>query len=228
LIILVNIFFLTGCNQDIEKNNKNNGNLFGLNGKVYVSRVVDGDTFVIEGNLKVRLIGVDTPESVKPNTPVQPFGKEASNYTRKMLERKKVRLEKDISDTDKYGRLLRYVYLEDGTFYNELLVKEGYARSKTYDPDIKFTDILSKAQKFAIKNNKGLWALSKKSENISGNTSSKDGNNNSAKLIKGNINSKGEKIYHLPGQQNYDITKAEELFKSEEEAINKGYRKSKR
>ena len=93
-------------------------------GFVRVTRVVDGDTIVVEGNLKVRFIGVNTPETVDPRRPVQCFGHEASDFNKSLLEGKVVRLVKDISDTDKYGRLLRYVYMEDGTFVNLALVSQ--------------------------------------------------------------------------------------------------------
>ena len=122
-----------------------------------VTRVVDGDTFVIENKEKVRLIGVDTPETVKPNTAVQYYGKEASDFSKKLLAGNYVYLEKDISNTDKYGRLLRYIYLEDGTFFNELIIKEGYAKVSTYPPDVKYVDVFIQAERFARENNKGLW-----------------------------------------------------------------------
>src|SRR3989338_7085144 len=83
-----------------------------------VVRVVDGDTIVLDGDEKVRLIGVDTPETVDPRKPVQYFGKEASEFTRRMAEGKRVRLEFDQDTKDRYGRTLAYVYLEDGTFLN--------------------------------------------------------------------------------------------------------------
>lgn len=93
---------------------------------VLVKRVIDGDTFVTDTGQKVRLIGVDTPETVHPSKPVQFFGKEASNFTKSHLEGKTVQLEYDWQKTDKYNRTLAYVYL-DSTFFNALLVQEGYA-----------------------------------------------------------------------------------------------------
>jgi len=124
--------------------------------KVKVTRVVDGDTIVIESGEKVRFIGIDTPETVKPNTPVQCFGKEASNKTKELLEGKEVELEKDISETDKYGRLLRYIFLDD-VFVNQYLVGEGYAYSSSYPPDIKYQEVFREAQRKAEEENKGLW-----------------------------------------------------------------------
>ena len=100
--------------------------------KVHVDRVVDGDTFVAKKSngeqIKVRLIGVDTPETVKPNTPVQPYGKEASNYSKQHLNNKDVYLEYDKEKEDRYGRTLAYVWLDKNTMYNEELVKKGLDR----------------------------------------------------------------------------------------------------
>lgn len=126
--------------------------------KVLVTRVVDGDTIVIDSGEKVRLILVNTPESVHSDESRNTeFGIIASKYTTKMLLNKTVYLETDVSDKDQYGRLLRYVYLEDGTFFNELLVREGYAQMVTFPPDVKYKDIIYAAETYARENNKGLW-----------------------------------------------------------------------
>lgn len=211
---------------------------------VVVKRVVDGDTFETETGEKVRLIGVDTPESVKPNSPVEPYGKEASAFTKKMLEGKKVRLEYDVAPKDKYGRTLAYVYLEDGTFYNERLLLEGYAQVLTVPPNVKYADRLLAAQKKAREEGKGLWGddasppAGEGQPQGEGGTPAKDGKENDLDrlyvdekgngLIKGNINAKGEKIYHMPGGAFYEQTKPEVWFKTEREAIEAGFRKSKR
>jgi len=121
-----------------------------------VIRVVDGDTIELENGLKVRYIGIDTPETVKPNTTVECYGKEASNKNKELVEGKMVKLEKDISETDRYGRLLRYVYI-DNIFVNDILVREGYANASTYPPDVKYQEQLKQAEKEAKDNNKGLW-----------------------------------------------------------------------
>ncbi|OGL74453.1 hypothetical protein A3E39_01635 [Candidatus Uhrbacteria bacterium RIFCSPHIGHO2_12_FULL_60_25] len=129
-----------------------------------VTRVKDGDTFVaklIDGaEVTVRLLGVDTPETVDPRKTVQCFGKEASNFTKSSLQNKRVRLDADpqADERDKYGRLLRNVTLEDGTDYNAFLVKEGYAHAYLSFP-------LTPARKVELKNledeakaaKKGLW-----------------------------------------------------------------------
>lgn len=124
-----------------------------------ITNVIDGDTFTIEGGKVVRMIGIDTPETVRPSKPVQCYGKEASLKTQELLEGKEVKLEKDVSETDKYNRLLRYVYIDD-IFVNEYLVKEGYAKSSSYPPDIKYQDKFIEAQKKAQEENKGLWNIS--------------------------------------------------------------------
>lgn len=123
------------------------------------TRVVDGDTIVvdIEGKLeKVRLIGVDTPETVHPSKPVEYFGKEASDFTKRMVERKNVRLEYDWQKRDKYSRVLGYVYLEDGTFLNAEIIKQGYGFAYTKYP-FKYLDEFRQYEKEARENKKGLW-----------------------------------------------------------------------
>ena len=130
--------------------------------KVHVSRVVDGDTFVAENDnneqLKVRLIGVDTPETVKPNTPVQPYGKEASDYTKKHLTNKDVYLEYDKEKEDRYGRTLAYVWLDDKTMYNEQLVKQGLAREKYYSPNGKYREAFEKSEDIAKEKKLNIWS----------------------------------------------------------------------
>lgn len=124
--------------------------------KTKVIRVIDGDTIKIEGDKVVRYIGIDTPETVHPSKPVQCYGKEASDKNRELVEGKEVKLEKDVSETDKYGRLLRYVWFEE-VLVNEYLVREGYAQSSTYPPDVKYQDRFLEAQREAREEKKGLW-----------------------------------------------------------------------
>jgi len=123
---------------------------------VRVIRVIDGDTIEIENGQKVRYIGIDTPESVDPGRPVQCFGREASAENKRLVEGKVVRLEKDITETDTYGRLLRYVYVDD-LFINDYLVRQGFAHASTFPPDVKFAKQFVKAQEEAMDNNRGLW-----------------------------------------------------------------------
>jgi len=179
-----------------------------------VTRVVDGDTFEIKSGEKVRMIGVDTPETVKPNHPVERYGKEASAYTKQLLTGQTVTLHFDIEPRDKYGRLLAYVYLPDGTFVNEKLLREGYGRVLTIPPNVKYADRFVQAEREARGRERGLWGTKKPSP--------------PDKRIKGNVNSNGEKIYHLPGTRDYARTKAEVWFATEEEAKAAGFRPPKR
>jgi micrococcal nuclease len=126
-----------------------------------VERVVDGDTFVaaIAGRRdRVRLIGVDTPETVDPDRPIQPYGKEASDFAKHMLTGVTVRLGGDVEPRDKYGRLLAYVWLPDGTFWNALLAAEGYAQLITIPPDVTYAGLFRGLVDEARATNRGLWA----------------------------------------------------------------------
>ncbi|MFZ1654693.1 MAG: thermonuclease family protein [Candidatus Moraniibacteriota bacterium] len=125
---------------------------------VRVTRVIDGDTFEIEGGERVRLIGIDTPESVKPNTPVECYAVESSEYLKTLIEGKMVRLERDRTDRDRYARLLRYVYLGD-VFINEFIVREGYAESVSYRPDTARQATLDEAERQAKAESKGRWGM---------------------------------------------------------------------
>lgn len=122
-----------------------------------VARVIDGDTFELETGEKVRYIGIDTPETVDPDKPVQCYGHEASAFDKQLIEGKKVRLVADTTDKDKYGRLLRYVYLEDGTFVNLQIIQEGYARVLTIPPNLAFHTLFIQAARAAEAAKKGLW-----------------------------------------------------------------------
>jgi len=138
---------------------------------VTIERVVDGDTVEITQagkKEKVRLIGIDTPETKKPNKPVMFYGKEAYEYTKKRLEKKTVQLEWDVEERDQYKRLLAYVWIGDELF-NRTLVQEGYARIYTFPPNVKYAAELKKDQETARKKGKGLWedydsAFDKKSD----------------------------------------------------------------
>lgn len=127
-----------------------------------VVSVTDGDTLKVNINGQIetlRLIGIDTPETVDPRTPVQCFGKEASDKAKKTLDGKKVRVEADDSqgERDKYNRLLRYLYLEDGTFFNKMMIEDGYAHEYTYGAPYKHQEDFKAAQAIARENKRGLW-----------------------------------------------------------------------
>lgn len=131
----------------------------------FVVRDVDGDTIVVKldgstDEVKIRFLGVDTPESVDPRKTVQCFGKEASKHTKELLEGKRIRLEEDpqADAVDKYGRLLRNILLEDGTDYNASLVRDGYAHAYLSFPlDKKRKAQLAALEKEAQAEQRGLW-----------------------------------------------------------------------
>ncbi|WP_254909265.1 sunset domain-containing protein [Clostridium tyrobutyricum] len=274
--------------------------------KAKVTHHTDGDTIgvILENGKyeKVRFIGVNTPEST---TKHEQYGEQASSYTKSQLFGKTVYLESDAGSTDKYGRLLRYVWLSPPTAINETEIKakmfnailayNGYAEQMTIQPNVKYADYFKKFCAESRQNNRGLWAINPngttKGDGISAPSSStssaKNSNNNSSSSntnapsstssssssqksssssssgsstsgsasnssswytpssstqsststqssssgqgkIKGNINSKGEKIYHVPGGAYYDRTDAEEYFDTEAQAQAAGYRPSKR
>jgi micrococcal nuclease len=128
-----------------------------------VVRIVDGDTLVVESDGeedRIRLIGIDTPESVKPGTPVECFGKEASAHLETLVpEGTPVRLERDVEARDRYERLLAYVYrAEDDLFVNQEMVAAGYAQPATYPPNVAHTDELVTAGRRAREQGLGLWS----------------------------------------------------------------------
>lgn len=125
-----------------------------------VVEVIDGDTIdVLRGGVRyrVRYIGIDTPETRDPNRPVEPFGPEASAKNAELVGGKVVRLEKDVSEADRYGRLLRYVWVGD-LLVNAELVRLGYALVSTYPPDVKYQDLFLRLQQEAREAGRGMWA----------------------------------------------------------------------
>ena len=129
--------------------------------QAHVSRVVDGDTIIVAlggESYVVRYLGIDAPETVRPDWPVEPFGPEASAFNEKLVGGKTVWLERDVSEADQFGRLLRWVWLGDGRFVNAVLVEEGYARAVTLPPDLKHADKIVRLQRGARAEGRGLWA----------------------------------------------------------------------
>lgn len=132
-------------------------------GMYSVNRFVDGDTIAVNMNghtEKVRFIGVDTPETHKPNTPVQCYGPAAAAFTKNTIGSQPVKLVSDpeSTDRDRYNRLLRYVYLPDGSLLNEKLIENGYGFYYPYFPFTKSTEFQA-AEQIAMANNKGLWGI---------------------------------------------------------------------
>lgn len=137
---------------------------------ISVKRVIDGDTIQLENGEKVRLIGIDTPEmheseklykdsqrSGQDPRAIQELGRRAYQFTKKLLEGKRVRLELDLEKHDKYSRLLAYVFLKDGTFANAEIVKQGYASLLTIPPNVKSADLFRELYRQARENRRGLW-----------------------------------------------------------------------
>jgi micrococcal nuclease len=167
--IFLIILALFTCNKLKDKNNGNRGKK--NSDLVFVKKVVDGDTFELSDGQKVRLLGIDTPEKYESNKldrdaeqtkqdkeTIMKLGDIAYKYVKEFAESKKVRLERDPvnDDKDKYGRLLRYVYLEDGTCINAKIIADGYAQ--VYDKfPISKLDEFRKLQREARENRRGLW-----------------------------------------------------------------------
>ncbi|UXF00579.1 nuclease [Fervidobacterium riparium] len=143
--------------------------------KATVLEVIDGDTIKVSiagEEYKVRLIGVNTPETKHPVKKVEYYGPEAKAFTKKFLTGRTVYLEFDVGEKDRYGRLLAYVWLEkpkDRTneeirkkMFNAILLLEGYAQVMTVQPNVKYVDYFIEYQREARENNKGLWGYNKK------------------------------------------------------------------
>lgn len=124
--------------------------------RVMVIRVIDGDTIEIEGKQKVRYIGVNTPELHDPRKPIECFGQAAADENKRLVEGKEVYIQKDVSEVDKYKRLLRYVWVDD-IFINDYLVRQGFAQVSTFPPDVKYVSQFLEAQDEAKVNSRGLW-----------------------------------------------------------------------
>lgn len=140
----------------------NSQDAVGANNYFFVTKVVDGDTFWVdngtEKGMKIRLIGVDAPESRNAfNKRVGYYGKEATVYMKQLLQGKRVKLVSDVDSLDRFGRTLSYAYLEDGTFINAVLLKNGYAVLMTIPPNVRFTEDFIGLQTEARQQKRGLW-----------------------------------------------------------------------
>lgn len=210
-----------------------------------VKKIIDGDTIAVSiagKKYTLRMIGIDTPEVHHKQ---EFFGEEAAQFTKKSLALgSTVYLQKDVSDTDKYGRLLRYVWVSrpttndptpdeiNASMLNASLVFNGYAAPFTYPPDVKYADFFKALAHHAYNNNWGLWRAPENkiarqpvapAAPLSATATT---NNTQNGPIKGNINKRGERIYHLPGGKYYKKTHAEQHFNTEAEAQAAGYRPS--
>lgn len=133
---------------------------------VRVKRVVDGDTIVLETGERVRLLGVNTPEVSHRKKFVEAFGKDASEFTRRMVEGKLVRIEADLpaSKKDKHSRIFAYVFLEDGTHLNAEIIRQGYGFAESSWPPLKYEYEFRRLEQEAREKRRGLWALVGKGE----------------------------------------------------------------
>ena len=191
--------------------------------QVKVVKVDDGDTIVVDRNGRettIRLIGVDTPEVAKPDTQVQFYGPEASEFTRRMLLGRMVKLEFESRNRpggsiDRYGRTLAYVITDDGRNFCRELVRLGYGRVYDRFP-FRYLEDFRKAEKEARALELGIWSDAKRAAWSNPHTRGK---------VIGNIKSH---IYHLPGQYAYNKIndKNRVYFQTEQEAMKAGYRKA--
>lgn len=156
-ILFLSIFLVsTSCNTKSGKRN-NESNYY------RVTKIIDGDTFWIddgsEKGVKVRLIGVDAPETRNTrNKEKSEYGIKAKEYITNLINDNSIRIEFDVDKYDRYGRILAYVYLKDGTFINATLIEHGYAMVMTVPPNVKYEQEFVELQKLAREENRGLWS----------------------------------------------------------------------
>jgi micrococcal nuclease len=215
-----------------------------------VVSVTDGDTITIErDNIRsvVRLLGIDTPELHKPNTPVQCYAKEAKLFLETLLLGKEVRLVKDIEDKDKYGRLLRYVFLNEMNV-STVIIGNGFSYIYDKPPNKLYYNEILTEMVHSMNQKKGLWKTCYDTDprvkqhllqynfeyqsQQSSTTSNNEITPNEECKIKGNVNSSKEKIYHQFGSANYEkiqmnLTEGDTWFCTESEALAAGFRASK-
>lgn len=158
LTMILPIFLLLGCGvlQPVDDGSQQSET-------VEVSRVIDGDTVEVrprvQGTEDVRLIGIDTPETGGSPQGPQPYGEKAAEFAERRLEGREVELEFDEEKVDDYGRALAYLYLPDGTMFNEVLLEKGYAQVATFPPNVEYLQEFGRAQKEARRNERGIWGL---------------------------------------------------------------------
>jgi len=197
-----------------------------------VETVVDGDTLVIENGIRIRLLGIDAPESVEC------FGEESKKELARLVLGQEILLEKDQTAKDNYDRLLRYVVLRsenpevDDVFVNNELVKGGYAENAYVKPNRRYLAQLQASEREAQEAGVGLWGECEVADKADNNEREQASDPFSKEcVIKGNINKRFEKDYFLPGCPNYkrvkiDPRKGEQWFCTEEEAEKDGWVKS--
>lgn len=225
---------------------------------VKVTRVIDGDTVEVNrefrGEDNVRLIGIDTPEVYGGK---EPYGPAASNFTTNQLEGRKVALEFEQERFDSFDRPLAHVWRTPHQHFGDTLARQGYAQRATYLPNDRYEQRFLNAQQVAKNNDRGIWGMTQKQQCKIANHGNGTGegrpicdrfdddgedsggsepgvepasksNCPSTHRIKGNIADDGEKIYHVPSGQYYEVTDPERCFSSRTQAENAGYRASER
>lgn len=245
LFLLFTIFLLSGCTQTeaiVSKPDIKEAKISqpiaqqSLPAELYkVVSVTDGDTIKVDIKGKtetLRLMGIDTPETLDPRKVVQCFGKEASNKAKEILNGKNVRLEADSTqgERDKYGRLLRYVFLEDGTFYNKYMIEEGYAHEYTYQNNpYKYQADFQKAEKSAREQERGLWSSNACSGDTLKAANPKAVPVNKANIIEPQIKKSSSGICHEKGISPYYInTKSYLPYATIKECLDSGGRLAKK
>ncbi|RHB51088.1 thermonuclease family protein [Exiguobacterium sp. AM39-5BH] len=204
---------------------------------VTLERVIDGDTLKVEfengATESIRLLLIDTPETSHPTLPVQPFGEDAKSFVERWLpEGDAITLEYDVGRYDRYQRTLAYVWYDDAML-NEELLRRGLARvAYVYAPNTQHIDAFRAVEREARQDLLGIWSLE---DYVTGNGFSSEatepaqsGRDADECNIKGNINREGTKIYHVPNGASYERTIPEEMFCSEKEAIEAGFRRAAR
>ncbi len=226
LVILMTILIASGIiSSEMNSNaiSESEANL------VSVVRVIDGDTIVVDGDVHVRLLGIDAPEAGDC------FYEESKDALVNLVDGEEVRLEKDISDKDNFGRLLRYVFLENNLFVNDSLLEEGYADVLPSGQDLLYRRLLTSSRNQAITQRQGMWGACENQEEEAETIFPLEKNDvptDSECLIKGNISEHGYgRTYFSPGDPNYDTVKVsfdkgEQFFCTEQEAEAAGYKKA--
>ncbi len=145
ILLLSSAVYEVGCHAD------QSGQWF------HVQWVTDGDTITLSDGRRVRYIGINSPETAYKNRPAEPFAEQARSFNIRLVEEKRVRLERDKQATDSYGRTLAYVFLKDGTFVNAELIKAGYAYCLYVKPNTRYYPELLEDQRYAMRNANGIW-----------------------------------------------------------------------
>jgi micrococcal nuclease len=159
ILLLIISVSVQGIALEINKDLKIDDDILKRFEKAYVSRVIDGDTIVLENGKKLRFIGIDTPEIKDSSKLIRFYGREAYKFTKEYLEGEMIYLQYDIQNKDQYDRILTYIFLKDGTFFNAKLIHDGYAHLLTIPPNTQHVNLFKKLLKEARENGRGLWGI---------------------------------------------------------------------